>query len=705
MAISRRRFIQATTAAVGAGTAGRLPAAGLLPNGGPASGVSGAAPDTARQFSISIRGYLSREARRMTDRALADYSDAATWKRLLPERRRQYLEMMGMDVVLAGPQRPPLNVKVTGVVERPQYRIEKLYYESLPKLYVTGNLYVPKNLTARAPGVLYVCGHSPTQKVHYQAHPRRFAELGFVCLAVDTVQLGEARGYHHGPYYEGWFHWYSRGYTSAGIECLNGIRGLDLLSERAEVEASRLGITGISGGGAASWWVAAADERIKAAAPVCGTATLASHIADLTVDGHCDCMWWNNIYGWDLADLGALIAPRALMIASADHDPIFTIDAIREVHTQVERIYATLGASQNLRLVTTPGGHGYHQRSRKEILAWFLRHLQGKAVPPSEIGDIELDSAKLESEATLRVYVNGGPADNRVPTIQDTLIAVASPPEIADTTSHAKARNRIIAELREKSFRAFPQSPPPLDTQVECEFAPDNGSQGARFAFTSEEGWRLRGGWTVREPARTPAPAVVALRSPGERRPDGTAGESEEFLGRLQVPWAKVIVEPRGTGETAWSDQLNWHLRRASAWTGRTLASMWVWDALRALEAVRSLPHIDARHVSLAARGDMCAVALYVALLDGHVSPIFLQNPPATQNAPSQRDGRGAAIEMLNCLRITDLPYVAGLLHPTEVVLVGDVPPTYDWAEEVYRRLDSAAKFKRVADPLGWKSA
>ena len=705
MAISRRRFIQATTAAVGAGTAGRLPAAGLQPKGGPQSRVRGAAPDTARQFSMSIRGYLSREARRMTDRALAGYSDAAAWKRLVPERRRQFHEMLGLDAVLAERERPPLNVKVTGVVERPQYRIEKLYYESLPKLYVTGNLYIPKNLTARAPGVLYVCGHSPTQKVHYQAHPRRFAELGFVCLAVDTVQLGEARGYHHGPYYEGWFQWYSRGYTPAGIECLNGIRGLDLLSERAEVEASRLGITGISGGGATSWWVAAADERVKAAAPVCGTATLASHIADLTVDGHCDCMWWNNIYGWDLADLGAVIAPRALMIASSDHDGIFTIDAIREVHAQVERLYKMLGAASQLRLVTTPGGHGYHERSRKEIFAWFLKHLQGKAVPPGEIADIELDSAKLETEATLQVYVSGGPADNRVPTIQDTLLAVASPPEIPDAAALAKTGAQIVAELREKTFGAFPPSPPPLDTRVEHEYAPDNRSQGARFAFTSEEGWRLRGEWTVSEAAGTPAPAVVALRSFGERRSDGVVGASEDFLGRLRAPWVKIVVEPRGTGETAWSDQLNWHLRRASAWAGRTLASMWVWDALRALEAVRSLPHVDARHVSLAARGDMAAVALYAALLDGRVSSIFLQNPPATQNAPSQRDGRGAATEMLNCLRITDLPYVAGLLHPTEVVLVGDVPPTYDWAEDVYRRLGTAARFRRLPDVSGWQPA
>ena len=195
----------------------------------------------------------------------------------------------------------------------------------------------------------------------------------------------------------------------------------------------------------------------------------------------------------------------------------------------------------------------------------------------------------------------------------------------------------------------------------------------------------------------------MALRSPGERRPDGTAGTSEEFLDRVKAPWAKVVVEPRGTGETAWGEQLQWHLRRASAWTGRTLASMWVYDALRALEAVRSLPQVDAKRVALAARGEMAAVALYAALLDGQVTTLILDSAPATQNAPSERDGRGPALEMLSCLRITGLAQVAGLLYPTELVFVGECPLPYDWAEGIYRRLGMPDRFRRLSDLTTWK--
>jgi len=163
-------------------------------------------------------------------------------------------------------------------------------------------------------------------------------------------------------------------------------------------------------------------------------------------------------------------------------------------------------------------------------------------------------------------------------------------------------------------------------------------------------------------------------------------------------------VEPRGTGETAWGEQLQWHLRRASAWTGRTLASMWVYDTLRALEAVRSLPQVDGKRVAIAARGEMAAVALYAALLDGKVTTLILDSPPATQNAPSQRDGRGPAIEMLNCLRITDLAQVAGLLYPAELVIVGECPSTYDWTAELYRRLGTPGKFRHLSDLTTWQA-
>lgn len=649
--------------------------------------------------NLPIRDYLAREARRITRHALSDLGTPADFKARMPERRRRYMDMMGLGDLPPFKDRPPVPYKVTGVVDRGAYRIEKLHYESLPDLHVTANLYLPKTPApdARRPGVLYVCGHAANQKAHYQGHPKRFAELGFPTLIAETVQLGEVTGYHHGCHREGWFHWYSRGYSPAAIELLNGIRGLDLLAARAEVDAERLGVTGISGGGAVTWWIAAADERVKVCAPVCGTATLEAHVYDRVVDGHCDCMWWVNTALWDLADVGALFAPRPLLIASANQDGIFPIDSIRAVHAQLAALYRTLGRSENLHFVETPGGHSYHERSRTAIFSWFIKHLMGRDVAPSQAGDIELDPAKLEPVDALRVYAAGPPARNRTATIHDEFIEIPPPPRVSTAADLHRVRADVVAKLRADTFNHFPRRPPSL--ALEEEFALDGGV-GTRFAFTSEEGWRLHGIRRNPRDLKGTLPAVVVLRSPGEAR-----GGSDTFAAAIRAPWITAIVDTRGTGETSWGDDLNWHVRRASAWAGRSIASMRVWDALRGIEAARALPGVDAAQVSIAARGEMAAVALYAALLDGRIKTVFLESPPATQDAPSEPSGKGPAIEMLNCLRYTDLPQIAGLLHPARIVIAGEFPSTYSWAEDLHRALGSAGGVRRVKSFSEWTPA
>ena len=699
--MQRRRFLKAGIATCGAGFLNAGGSGSDTPQHGAPSPALAATTESWGE-SLSLRGYLSREAARITSRALTAYTDPAAWRRAVPERRRQYMEMMGVDDLAPYHQRPPLNVVVTGVVERPKYRIEKLYYESVPKLFVTANLYIPNSLSSPAPAVLYVCGHAEKQKTHYQAHARRFAELGFVCLLIETLEGEETQGYHHGLYEEGWFHWYSRGYTPAGVEMLNGIRGIDLLVQRPEVDPKRLGLTGISGGGSYSWWVGAGDERIKIVAPVCGTSTLISYIYDRTIDSNCDCQWWINSYKWDMADVGALIAPRPLLIVDSDHDIHFTVASTRAVHQQLKPLYTLLGAPENLGRVDASGAHGYYPLSRTSIFSWFVKHLQGKNIPPQEIGDV--DERPGESEETLRVHSNGQPAGSRVRTIQDNFIKLAEPPQIADGDGLKHARESVITGLRRKSFAAFPPTPPPLNLHLEHEFEEERG-KGAIFHFASEEGWRLRGTLHVARTVTGPVPAVVGLCSPGGKtgRDDWRGGAMEEFLRPLQAPWAKVSLELRGTGESAWGETLQWHLRRAAPWTGRTLASMWVYDTLRALACVRELPQVDGRQIALAARGQMTVVALYAALLDGHVNTLFLEAPPATQNAPSQPDGQGDAVEMLGCLRVTDLPQVAGLLHPAELVFMGECPSAYDWAQDLYQRLGAAERFRRVSKLDDWR--
>ncbi|MGC8668175.1 MAG: alpha/beta hydrolase family protein [Chthonomonadales bacterium] len=640
-------------------------------------------------MNCTVMEYLVRRAREITRCAGGWVNEAADLSEAIRRRREEFLDALGIAEYLGSGDRPAPPWTVTGDLERPGYRIRKLWYESIPGLYVTANLYLPDTpaVGSGAPAVLYLCGHAPHQKTYYQAIPRRFAQMGFAALIVETVQLGEVEGYHHGCFREGWFHWYSRGYSPAAVELLNAIRGLDLLANYPGIDGKRLGATGISGGGATTWWVAAADERVAAAAPVCGTATLASHIAQRTLDGHCDCMWWPNTMMWDLADVGALVAPRPLLIASADRDGIFTAAGIRMVHRQLVAAYRRMGVPNHLRLVLTPGPHGYHRRSRTEVFSWMMRHLADRDIPPGRVGDVDEAPDHQEPAEVLRVYVSGEPAGNRVRTIQDELVPTAAPPMISDLVSLTRERDRVTQRLRERPFRWFPSPPPALAARWELRHA--EGEGGGRFSFLAEAGWRLQG---VYGRVRGALGLVVALRSHGEG-----ANDAEEFARSIRADADWALVEPRGTGDTAWGDELNWRVRRAAAWTGVTTASWQVWDVLRALEALQALTGWSSDRTVLVARGSMAVPALYAALLHGRLGGVVLQTPPSTLDAPSSPDGRGPAVEVLGALRIADLEHVAALLAPAELVLVDAEARSYSFAEEAYRTVGAGKHFRRAA--------
>jgi dienelactone hydrolase len=333
------------------------------------------APQSHEPGTNNIRSYLVDAAREITESPVTETRSLAEWEQAKDGMYSEFLEMISMqDMPLTG-ERSPLNARITGTIQRDGYRIEKLYYESLPGLYVPANLYIPDNIKEPVPAILYLCGHSGTQKVHYQTHPAKFAKLGFVCLIVETIQYGEVRGQHHGCYARGWFNWYSRGYTPAGVEVWNGIRGLDLLAERPEVDKENMGVTGISGGGAISWFIAAADPRIKSVAPVCGASTMEAQIETRTIDDHCDCMMHINTYRADFADIGSLIAPRHLLIGQSDRDGLNKVESVRQIYHDLKKMYELHGVPGNIDYIETPGDIHIIKHQGKKYSRFSLKPL------------------------------------------------------------------------------------------------------------------------------------------------------------------------------------------------------------------------------------------------------------------------------------------------------------------------------------------
>src|SRR5215475_15363711 len=202
------------------------------------------------------------------------------------------------------------------------------------------------------------------------------ARHGYVCLVLDTLEMGEITCTHHGTYRDGRWWWLSRGYTPAGVECWNGVRGIDYLVSRPDVDAERIGVTGISGGGAATFWIAAADERVKVAVPVSGMSDLQSYVSNKVINGHCDCMFLVNTYRWEWTTIAALVAPRPLLFANSDNDGIFPMDGNRRIFKKLQTIYGMYGADKAVGEYVSVGGHDYRPDLRKAIFHFFNVHLK-----------------------------------------------------------------------------------------------------------------------------------------------------------------------------------------------------------------------------------------------------------------------------------------------------------------------------------------
>jgi len=644
--------------------------------------TAGPAPQWRPLGSPDLEAYFAAETASVEKTSLAEIRTLEDWNQRKALYREQLFEMLGLS---PDRERTPLNATITRKTEGKLFTVENLHFQSSPGFYVTANLYAPRGLTKPAPAILYVCGHGRVKKdgvsygnkATYQHHGAWFARNGYVCLTIDTVQLGEIEGIHHGTYREGMWWWNSRGYTSAGAEAWNCIRALDYLQSRPEVDGERLGVTGRSGGGAYSWWIAALDERIKAAVPVAGIADMRNHVIDGCVEGHCDCMFMVNTYRWDYAQVAALVAPRPLLLSNTDKDRIFPLDGVVRVHSQVARIYDLHGAGDKLGLLITEGPHKDTQQLRVPAFHWFNRWLKNDEPP------ITMAAEKLFEPEQLRVFEEL-PKDEITSRIHETFTPKAPKPRAPSTTAAWDEMSRkAMVQLEQKSFGGWPKEAGDLDLK-EAFSAVSAGVKLTAYDFESQKHAPLRlyvvrpGGLAEPEKAlfnalgredwdRWIAAMAFAfkdelaeeLKSGIEADGPGFEQLQKSLLARNNV-W--VFLAPRGIGLTDWRRGFDdektiakkeIQIRRRYMQVGQTLDGQRVWDIRRGIQAARKLEGFATLPLWVQAKRDMAVNALYAAVFEKHVARVDLWRLPK-----SHREGP----DYLNVLRILDIPMTAAMV-------------------------------------------
>jgi len=688
-----------------------------------------ASPAFAEDYSRGqklMRDYFQDQVSQIEANCLTHLTTKAAWEKERVERRQQFFDMMGLWPL---PPRTDLKAKITGTTQGEGFTVEKLHFQSMPGLYVTANFYLPRanpgrdRVASKLPTILYVCGHgnvvvdgiSYGTKVNYQYHPAWFATHGYACLILDTHQLHEIPGIHHGTHHLGMWWWHNRGYTPAGLECWNAMRALDYLETRPEVDAKRIGVTGRSGGGATSWWITAADERIQAAVPVAGICDMRSHLCEGldkslksgVIAGHCDCMYMVNSRRWDFADIVALCAPRPVLLGNTDDDRIFPVPGYRRLAEKARKVYALYGAEEKFQLLETTGPHKDTPELRKGINLWMNRWLKDDVSTK-----VEDDLPPKLKPQDLKVLAKR-PEDSVNETIQElrlppVVLELPKSPQVAKEWWASK-RPELMKALEEDVFRGWPKNPPSLKPVVSADVT-HAGVRLRGIDFISETGVELRLFVVVSKEVPKPQTSVLEVigteeewkklcSNLGPKFADALLatesnlpfdeGTFRGYRQMLQTGVAFAYLCPRGIGPTAWAkpgERDDVQVRRRFPLVGQTLDGQRVWDIRRAIQALRAVEGHAPQ--TLSGKGQGGALALYAGLFEPEVKVISLNNLPS-----SHLEGP----ILMNISRHLEMPQAVALAFPRTIFLQLDsleVKKSFEWTQRLAKSIGAESKLE-----------
>jgi cephalosporin-C deacetylase-like acetyl esterase len=592
-----------------------------------------AEPEPLNRFPRMMQDWLVeqvREAEAVGDKRRADLETKEDAEAYVRDARARVAKCFGPL-----PQKTALNARITGVLERDGYKVEKLVYESRPGFMVSANLYVPTTRKGKFPAVLGVCGHSLNGKAAeaYQGFAQGLARMGYVVLIIDPVGQGERFQYIKNDAQKGLMSRYGGG-TTEHIRMGNqmnlvgdfvgswmvwdGIRGVDYLLSREEVDTSHIGVTGNSGGGTQTTWLCGMDERFTMAAPACFVTTFRRNAEnELPADTE-QCPPGVLAEGLDHSDFLACMAPKPVIICTQERD-YFDARGGQVAYERLKKLYTLLGKPENIKLQVGPDPHGYTQPNREAMYAFFNS--------VTRVSDAKTEPAlTLEKDADIAVAPKGQVSELGSQTVSSF------------TSRHERLRSTDLkASVRE--VLSIPAQVPAPDYRI---LRPVSGrgypSKGvANYAVETEQGVFAMVTKLTDEPFVSRLPRgnrrallyVAHLSTDAELRSDPWVKE----LITKHADAALFAMDVRGVGESRPNTCGNntyfsvygsdYFYAAHSVMLNRPMLGQRAYDVLAVIAMLKQAGHED---IILAGRGWGALPAAFAALLSDEVKLVTLKN-------------------------------------------------------------------------------
>lgn len=624
-------------------------------------------------------------------------------------QRQTRIKQIVLDTLGPWPERTPLKSQIVGTLQRENYRIEKLIFQSMRGFYVTAAIYVPNDLDGTHPGVLYLPGHARNsfRSEGSQQVIVNLVHQGFVVLAVDPLDQAE-RIQHIDPAIGKPFerpgrfdvHMYPAGPCFlAGISIAryfiwDYMRALDYLISRPEVDGDRIGVCGNSGGGNMTVFLSALDDRVTAAVSSCW---VTSHRRMLSArgggkDAEQD-IFHSYVHGIEYTDWLLLRAPKPILLLTKLND-FFPIQGTRETIEETEHIYDLFGAKEYFAFSEDFGGHGYTKKNREALYAFFHNHLRHPGTSTEQEYPLitnEEQSLLASSASESDLWVG-----NRTKSELDRLLTVTRTGQVvtefkdAETVFTVNARasrlllNRIdesrkdpvrhLKRVKKQAAWLTGYHPPPVDKDdviLRGAYQGDGfqlekylviGTNYNSFSFLV---------WIPENPKARHA--ILYVDAAGKKINAATTGEFETLSrdGHLVV-----ALEPMGRGETE-QDTGRWGPARynyyfQTAFCRRSHVGIWADNIVRTIHHMQNKwPHAS-EGICCVGRGEMGPAVLHAALFDPDVTTVVLLNSLATYESIVENGlySWEPFCFVPGALKAYDLPDLIAAIAPRRVLVV-----------------------------------
>ncbi len=546
-------------------------------------------------------------------------------------KRQQVVKNKLKELIGNFPKKEALNPEITGIIQKEGYRIEKIIYEPVPGYYETGCLYIPDKINGKAPAILNVFGHDQAsfREEYYQVIITNLVKKGMIVFAIDPLGQGE-----HVQYYDREIKFSAIGYSViehcyfgnvcflAGVSSAkhfiwDGIRAIDYLLTRSEVDPENIGVTGFSEGGTVTSYLMALDDRVKVAIP-CSWPTAYRRLLEMKGIGDAETILIHGLAkGITFEDLLEVRSPKPTLMTFTSRDEYLSLQGARDALREAKKVYSAFGKEDNLELVEDDYKHWMTPKIRLAMYAFFQKHFNMTGNPAEEKTDLPtVKELTVTPTGQIATYKGGKMVFDLNKKESEKL------GENLEQSRRDIAKHLIKVKIKAREISGYATPSP------DKEGAFINGRY-QRKGYTVELDAILgeSGDYAILvllfkpDDSLVKHPAVVYLHSKGKITDAVPGGEIEELVKQGYVVAAADVL---GMGETKHTSGRGHQDGYTAVLIGRSMVGIQAGDIIRVVNYLKSRSDVNPQKIGAIAFNEMCLALLHAAAFDSSINHISL---------------------------------------------------------------------------------